>query len=70
MIELPHLDLARCAGHGDCVVVCPTRCLEFVEANPHLVRPRDCIACSLCVLVCPEQALRMVEVEERQLNHG
>ena len=63
MIELPDLDTARCTGHGDCVVVCPTRCLEFFGANPQLVRPRDCIACSLCVLVCPTGALRMVEVE-------
>ena len=64
MMELPHLDPARCTGCGDCVVVCPTQCLSLVGAIPKLVRPRDCIACSLCALVCPTQALRMVGVEE------
>ena len=64
MIELPDLDPARCTGRGDCVAVCPTQCLELVAERPRLVRPRDCIACSLCVLVCPEQALRMVEIDE------
>ena len=64
MSELPELDPARCTGHGDCVVVCPTRCLDLIETRPRLVRPRDCISCSLCVLVCPEQALRMVEIDE------
>ena len=64
MIELPELNPARCSGCGDCIVVCPTRCLALVGPLPQLVRPRDCIACALCVLVCPEEALRMVEVDE------
>ena len=64
MIERPDLDPTRCTGVGDCVVVCPTQCLALIEGRPRLVRPRDCIACTLCVLVCPEQALRMVEIDE------
>jgi formate hydrogenlyase subunit 6/NADH:ubiquinone oxidoreductase subunit I len=64
MIELPLLDLARCTGCGDCVVVCPTACLEMSGAVPWLPRPGHCVACELCVLVCPTAALRLVERTE------
>jgi NAD-dependent dihydropyrimidine dehydrogenase PreA subunit len=59
MRELPILDLSRCRSHGDCVEVCPTRCLEMDGGAPWMPRPRDCIACAACVLVCPEEALTM-----------
>ena len=64
MIELPLLDRGRCTGCGDCVVVCPTACLEMAGAVPWLPRPADCVACELCVFVCPVNALRLVEREE------
>ena len=57
--DLPHLDETRCTGGGDCVLVCPTHCLELAGPAPWLPRPADCISCTLCVLVCPDDALAM-----------
>ena len=61
--ELPLLDETRCTGCGDCVLICPTGCLEMAVALPWLARPLDCVSCSLCCLVCPTDAVRMVAVE-------
>ncbi len=57
--ELPLLDETRCTGCGDCVAVCPTRCLDLLGTLPRLARPLDCISCAVCVLVCPVDALQM-----------
>jgi NAD-dependent dihydropyrimidine dehydrogenase PreA subunit len=59
MHELPRVDESRCTGCGDCVVACPTDCLEMRGPLPRLARPGHCISCSLCALVCPDDALRM-----------
>jgi formate hydrogenlyase subunit 6/NADH:ubiquinone oxidoreductase subunit I len=59
MNELPVLDDTRCTNCGDCVVICPTDCLEASMPIPWLPRPHDCIACSLCALICPVEAIRM-----------
>jgi NAD-dependent dihydropyrimidine dehydrogenase PreA subunit len=58
-VELPVLDPARCAGTGDCVAVCPTRCLEMRGQRPWLARPMDCVSCGLCAAVCPVGAIRL-----------
>jgi ferredoxin len=63
MTELPLLDETRCTGCVDCVVSCPTGCLEMGAALPWLPRPLDCISCGACVLVCPAEALRLAEPE-------
>jgi len=57
--EVPLLDETRCTGCGDCVLVCPTGCLEMAGPQPWMPRPRDCISCTLCELVCPAEALRL-----------
>jgi NAD-dependent dihydropyrimidine dehydrogenase PreA subunit len=59
MQEIPLLNETRCTGCGDCVLVCPTRCLEMAGPLPWLPRPADCVSCALCVLVCPAAALEM-----------
>jgi NAD-dependent dihydropyrimidine dehydrogenase PreA subunit len=61
--ELPALDASRCAGNGDCVVICPASCLEMSGSVPWLPRPLDCISCGLCAEVCPTDALMMREPE-------
>lgn len=58
-LELPLLDATRCTSTGDCVLVCPTQCLEMDGPLPWLPRPGDCVSCSLCVLICPTGALSM-----------
>ena len=57
--ELPELDVARCTGCADCVVVCPTQCLEMSGALPWLPRPTDCIACYACEQLCPTEAIKV-----------
>jgi formate hydrogenlyase subunit 6/NADH:ubiquinone oxidoreductase subunit I len=61
--ELPLLDETRCTACGDCVVLCPTGCLDRGWPVPWLPRPHDCIACSLCALICPADAIRMTPAE-------
>jgi ferredoxin len=59
MIELPVLDPVACTGCGDCVVACPTGCLDMAGPVPWLPRPVQCVSCTLCVLVCPADALHL-----------
>jgi len=59
MRELPVLDSTRCTGCGECVLICPTECLELAGPRPWLPRPLDCISCTACALICPAQALEM-----------
>jgi formate hydrogenlyase subunit 6/NADH:ubiquinone oxidoreductase subunit I len=61
--ELPVLDETRCTGCGDCVLACPTECLERSGPLPWLPRPRDCISCGVCVVICPADALGLGESE-------
>jgi len=56
---LPILDETRCTQCGDCVVICPTNCLELLEDGPWLPRPLDCLGCSACVLLCLPEALTL-----------
>jgi Fe-S-cluster-containing hydrogenase component 2 len=58
MMELPLLNETLCVGCGDCVVVCPTDCLEMFGPVPWLPRPGQCVSCTLCVLICPVDALK------------
>jgi MinD superfamily P-loop ATPase len=59
VLDLPLLNETRCNGCGDCVAVCPTRCLEMAGSLPWLPRPVDCVACALCVVICPPAALTL-----------
>jgi NAD-dependent dihydropyrimidine dehydrogenase PreA subunit len=59
VLSLPILDETRCTHCGDCVRICPPRCLEQGSAGPWLPRPLDCVACGLCVKVCTADALRL-----------
>jgi formate hydrogenlyase subunit 6/NADH:ubiquinone oxidoreductase subunit I len=63
--ELPVLDAARCTVCGDCVAVCPTRCLAMGGTRPWLPRPLDCISCTACALVCAPAAIRFQAAFER-----
>ena len=57
MSPLPVLDATRCDGCGECVTICPTKCLESDGPAVWLPRPADCVTCGACELVCPVQAI-------------
>jgi NAD-dependent dihydropyrimidine dehydrogenase PreA subunit len=61
MQKLPVVDERRCVTSGDCVLVCPTACLELREGLPVLARPHACISCDLCSAVCPTEAIQLVD---------
>jgi len=60
-LDLPALDETRCTGCGDCVLLCPTDCLEMSGPLPWLPRPEACVRCTICVLICPSNAIAMLE---------
>ena len=62
-LELPVLDESRCVKCGDCVIVCPTECLEPTVEQVWLARPGDCVSCGLCAIVCPTGAIKLVGME-------
>ncbi|MHA2029615.1 MAG: HgcAB-like fusion protein [Candidatus Kariarchaeaceae archaeon] len=49
----------QCTGIGDCKLVCPKNCFEFVEGMEYITIPRtnDCVQCGACIVQCPEDAL-------------
>ncbi len=70
MRDLPVVDVTTCTGCGDCVAICPTRCLEMVGLVPWLPRPGDCASCAACVLICPVSAIVLRNAFENLLQSG
>lgn len=61
---IPALDLDRCKERGDCVKICPVKCIEMVEVDKTgkkrpVVDMSICIRCGKCAEVCPEKAFEM-----------
>ena len=65
---LPHFNLNRCSGCGQCCTVCPVEALSLTDA---LRGPRHgratvqfnksiCLGCGVCARVCPTKAVRLV----------
>ncbi|MDP2729546.1 MAG: 4Fe-4S dicluster domain-containing protein [Dehalococcoidales bacterium] len=57
-LPLPDIDVERCTGCGDCVVVCPTGAVKVVDGKAVMVSPDVCLYCTDCEPVCPAQAIR------------
>ena len=51
------VDYDTCAGHGDCVDVCPSEVYELQNNKAVPVNIDDCVQCCACVESCPEQAI-------------
>jgi MinD superfamily P-loop ATPase len=62
--ELPVVSGILCTSCGDCVAVCPEKCLESAGPLPWLARPADCTSCSACAVVCPSSAIAMRPISE------
>ena len=55
--ELPLIDPRLCTSCGDCLRICPTQCLVWVEQIPRITEDAACIRCQVCAVVCPVEAV-------------
>jgi quercetin dioxygenase-like cupin family protein/NAD-dependent dihydropyrimidine dehydrogenase PreA subunit len=59
---LPHIDLQRCTGCGDCIPRCPTQALGWADGKAAILRPDACIYSGTCETVSPVGAVELVYV--------
>ncbi len=56
-----------CKGCGICVALCPKQVLEpDAQGKATVVRPEDCICCTLCELRCPDLAITVLIDQENE----
>jgi len=55
------VNTGKCVGCGACVVVCPFKCLEYVDGKPVLMK--ECKVCGICARVCPQYEWSWSEAE-------
>jgi len=63
-VMLPALDLGKCKEKGDCVKICPVKCIKMVDIEKTGRRKPEidmslCNHCGKCAEVCPEKAFEM-----------
>lgn len=61
-LEKNVVSVGKCVGCGACVVVCPFKCLEYVEGKPSLVK--ECEVCGICAEICPQHKWSWSEAED------
>lgn len=67
--KLKELKINRdwCKGCGICVQLCPKQVLELDKnEKAEVVRPENCICCSLCELRCPDLAVTVLMSKEEE----
>ena len=57
-LALPIINFEKCSVCGDCVEVCPTGALEFMQDQIIFINPNTCSYCTLCEQICPQKAIR------------
>lgn len=56
----PEIDMGKCKGTGECVIVCPVDIFEMGEdGKVKAVYPEKCIQCRACVVACPTEAITL-----------
>jgi NAD-dependent dihydropyrimidine dehydrogenase PreA subunit len=65
---LPHIDLQRCLGSGDCISSCPTQALDLVDGRAAIVRPDACTYCGSCEWVCPQRAISLAYLIRKEIQ--
>ena len=61
---LPALDLGKCKEKGECVRICPVKCIKMVDIEKTGRKKPEvdmslCIHCGKCAEACPEKAFEM-----------
>ena len=51
------VDYDKCAGHAECVDVCPMSVYELVDGKATPSNIAECIECCACVAACPVKAI-------------
>jgi 2-oxoglutarate ferredoxin oxidoreductase subunit delta len=63
------INLEWCKGCGICVSFCPKQVLELgPDDKARVVRPEDCICCSLCEIRCPDFAIELFTAGNETLD--
>jgi nitroreductase/NAD-dependent dihydropyrimidine dehydrogenase PreA subunit len=57
------IDLEKCIGCLNCVLVCPFNVLNVEEEKPAVGEDNLCIKCLHCAAACPQNAIRLGEFE-------
>ncbi len=61
-LEKEVVSAEKCSGCAACVVVCPIRCLDYLEEKPKIVD--NCTACGICARVCPRYDFSLPTTEK------
>lgn len=55
-----YVDPQRCTGCGDCIAVCPAKCIDGGKELVSVIDTFDCIRCGKCLEVCTHDAVKCV----------
>ena len=53
------IDLQKCTGCYQCVIVCPNACFSVVDGKAH-VNNKDCLSCRICKQACEHDAIIVI----------
>lgn len=53
-----NIDMDKCAGHAECVAVCPVDVFEIEDGKATAPNISECIECCACVSACPVGAIK------------
>ncbi|WP_066970920.1 4Fe-4S binding protein [Methanobrevibacter filiformis] len=55
-----NLSTDKCIGCGECMNVCPTKCIHIEVPAPAIIG-EDCVYCGKCIPICPVDAIDLKE---------